>query len=67
MGLGRRDFLKRVAAAQAGLALGASATAGQTPQDLAVTRAAGDIIVVGAGAFGGWTAVGCSNPSRLVA
>jgi glycine/D-amino acid oxidase-like deaminating enzyme len=57
MGLGRRDFLKRVAAAQAGLALGASATSGQTPQGLAVARAAGDVIVVGAGAFGGWTAL----------
>ena len=58
MGLGRRDFLKHVAAAQAGLALGApAAAAGQTPQSPAVARAAGDVIVVGAGAFGGWTAL----------
>jgi len=52
MSVDRRTFLRRLAAAPAGLAL-ARDSHGQAP---AVARAAGDVIVVGAGAFGGWTA-----------
>ena len=48
MTLRRRDFLKSVAATP-GLALGAR----QAP---AVSKGARDVIVIGAGAFGGWTA-----------
>jgi glycine/D-amino acid oxidase-like deaminating enzyme len=48
MTLHRRDFLKQVASTP-GLALGAR----QAPS---IRRTAGDVIVVGAGAFGGWTA-----------
>jgi glycine/D-amino acid oxidase-like deaminating enzyme len=49
MSVNRRAFLKTVAAAHAGAALGRPAAAAQT-------RAPADVIVVGAGAFGGWTA-----------
>jgi glycine/D-amino acid oxidase-like deaminating enzyme len=49
MPLDRRDFLKQVAATPASLALGAR----QAPT---IRKSAGDVIVVGAGAFGGWTA-----------
>ncbi|HET9216101.1 MAG TPA: FAD-dependent oxidoreductase [Terriglobia bacterium] len=46
----RRDFLK-VAAAVVAIPQAAS-----TPQPPAPAQAAGDVIVIGAGAFGGWTA-----------
>ena len=48
MGLNRRSFLKRVGAAQAGALL--STAAAQRP------RPSADVVVIGAGAFGGWTA-----------
>lgn len=48
MSINRRRFLKAVAAAHAGAALRATAAA--------QTRPPSDVIVVGAGAFGGWTA-----------
>src|SRR5687768_1963919 len=48
MSFNRRRFLKTIAAAHAGAALRASAAA--------QTRPSADVIVVGAGAFGGWTA-----------
>ncbi len=48
MSLDRRNFLKQMAAVQAGAAL-STAAARQT-------RKPADVIVVGAGAFGGWTA-----------
>ena len=48
MSLDRRNFLKKMAAVQAGAAL-STAAARQT-------RKPADVIVVGAGAFGGWTA-----------
>jgi len=48
MGLDRRGFLKSVVAAHAGAAL-STAAARQT-------RAPADVVVVGAGAFGAWTA-----------
>jgi glycine/D-amino acid oxidase-like deaminating enzyme len=47
MSLGRRGFLTRLAAAPAGLALARAAQA---------QLQARDVVVVGAGAFGGWTA-----------
>jgi glycine/D-amino acid oxidase-like deaminating enzyme len=63
MSLDRRDFLKKVAAAQAGLMLGSATPAGDAlvpnPEPGSQTRFTGkaaDVIVVGAGAFGGWTA-----------
>jgi glycine/D-amino acid oxidase-like deaminating enzyme len=64
MSVRRRDFLKHVAAAQAGLALGVAPSlaaggagaAGQATPAPAIANAARDVIVVGAGAFGGWTA-----------
>jgi glycine/D-amino acid oxidase-like deaminating enzyme len=64
MTLDRRGFLKRVVAAEASLALGgaASVVGGLAPrvegppQNPVVGKTVGDIIVVGAGAFGGWTA-----------
>ena len=48
MSLNRRSFLKRVAAVQTGAALSTAAV--RQP------RKPADIIVIGAGAFGGWTA-----------
>src|SRR5688572_21866231 len=58
----RRDFLKNVAATHAGLVLGgttslvgglaATVPLGQGP---AVGKPLGDVIVIGGGAFGGWT------------
>ena len=48
MTVNRRGFLKSVVAAQAGAAL-STAAARQT-------RAPADVVVVGAGAFGAWTA-----------
>jgi glycine/D-amino acid oxidase-like deaminating enzyme len=48
MSLDRRSFLKRVGAAQAGAILSAGAAR--------QTRRAADVVVIGAGAFGGWTA-----------
>jgi glycine/D-amino acid oxidase-like deaminating enzyme len=64
MSLNRRNFLKRVAAAQAGLVVGGSAAVidefvpGAEPAAQApiIGKGAMDVIVVGAGAFGGWTA-----------
>jgi sarcosine oxidase len=63
MSLDRRDFLKRFAAAQAGLMLSRAAPAADAPvpnseptPTMHSTRKAADVIVVGAGAFGGWTA-----------
>jgi glycine/D-amino acid oxidase-like deaminating enzyme len=58
----RRDFVKKLAAAQAGLLLGrvpvadARLPGSSTSQTTAVRGKAADVIVVGAGAFGGWTA-----------
>jgi glycine/D-amino acid oxidase-like deaminating enzyme len=51
MSVGRRTFLKRLAGAPASLAVSRASHA----QTAAVTRPA-DVTVVGAGAFGGWTA-----------
>jgi sarcosine oxidase len=48
MGLNRRGFLKSVGAAQAGALLSMAAV--QRP------RRSADVVVIGAGAFGGWTA-----------
>jgi glycine/D-amino acid oxidase-like deaminating enzyme len=48
MPLGRRGFLKKVAAVKAGAVLSTGA--------LRQTRKPADVIVIGAGAFGGWTA-----------
>jgi glycine/D-amino acid oxidase-like deaminating enzyme len=48
MGLNRRSFLKRVGAVQAGAILSAGAAR--------QTRKPNDVVVIGAGAFGGWTA-----------
>ena len=48
MSLDRRNFLKKVGAAQAGAILSAGAAR--------QTRKPADVVVVGAGAFGGWTA-----------
>jgi sarcosine oxidase len=62
MSLDRRDFLKKIAAAQAGLMLNrAPATDARVPdpQPASGRRSSGkaaEVIVVGAGAFGGWTA-----------
>jgi glycine/D-amino acid oxidase-like deaminating enzyme len=64
MSLDRRDFLKKIAAAQAGLMLGRAAPVANVlapnPELRQTTpvigKAAADVIVVGAGAFGGWTA-----------
>jgi sarcosine oxidase len=64
MSLDRRDFLKTVAAAQAGLVLGGaeSVVDGLVPSTKPVRQTAANpnpapgVIVVGAGAFGGWTA-----------
>ena len=60
MPLGRREFVKRVATAQAGLALGGSLPAldlllPKPRPRTAGAAVAGDVIVVGAGAFGVWT------------
>jgi glycine/D-amino acid oxidase-like deaminating enzyme len=52
MSVGRRTFLKHLAAAPAGLAAASSSQA----QGPSVSGVARDVIVVGAGAFGGWTA-----------
>src|SRR5262245_49056995 len=62
MALDRRDFLKRVVAAPTGLMLGRAApksraqavNSAQPPARAA--RKAADVVVIGAGAFGGWTA-----------
>ena len=63
MSLDRRDFLKKLAAAQAGLMLGGTTPVAHAPvpnprpePTLRSTAKAADVIVVGAGAFGGWTA-----------
>jgi sarcosine oxidase len=64
MTLDRRGFLKQVVAAEASLALGGAASVvgglvprvEQPPQSPVVAKTAGDVIVIGAGAFGGWTA-----------
>ena len=63
MSLGRREFVKRVATAQAGLALGGTLPAldallpapRPAPARTRGGAVAGDVIVVGAGAFGVWT------------
>lgn len=52
-GVGRREFIKR-AGAGAGLLLAGTDPLRAAP---AVSRRAGDVVVVGAGAFGGWTAL----------
>jgi len=60
----RRDFLKKVAAAQAGLVLGGSSAvvngivrgSAPEPQSANIAKPISDVIVVGAGVFGGWTA-----------
>src|SRR5215475_11360350 len=60
----RRDFLKKVAATQAGLAFdGASSVVNSLvpgresePQSAVAAKPVSDTIVVGAGVFGGWTA-----------
>jgi len=60
----RRDFLKKVAATQAGIALGGASSvvngivrgSVSPPQAPNISKQASDVIVVGAGAFGGWTA-----------
>src|SRR5215831_997627 len=55
----RRDFLKKVAATPAGLLFGGLMPRGVTALTLQAPAAAKperDVIVVGAGAFGGWTA-----------
>ncbi len=60
MSMERRDFLKGVAGAGAGLALGAGgADAASRPRraPLVRSRQAADVAVVGAGAFGAWTAL----------
>jgi glycine/D-amino acid oxidase-like deaminating enzyme len=51
----RRDFLKKIAAAPAGIAFGRSAIE-PLLQAPAIVRNAPEVAVVGAGAFGGWTA-----------
>lgn len=52
----RRKFLK--AGAQAGaLALGASVSAASSPTPSMQSGATADVAVIGAGAFGGWTAL----------
>jgi sarcosine oxidase len=64
MGINRRNFLKKVAVAQAGLVIGGAASAVDefvppaepAPQTPVVGKTTWDVIVVGAGAFGGWTA-----------
>lgn len=50
MSLDRRRFIKKIAAVQTGIALGARTTSARQP------RRPADVVVVGAGAFGGWTA-----------
>jgi glycine/D-amino acid oxidase-like deaminating enzyme/mono/diheme cytochrome c family protein len=58
----RREFLKRVAATQAGLAFGGSSVVNtfipgpEATQSSVIAKPVSDVIVVGAGAFGGWTA-----------
>jgi sarcosine oxidase len=58
----RRDFLKKVAATQAGLMLGATSSVmnnfieGGQAQSSIITKPTSDVIVVGGGAIGGWTA-----------
>jgi len=53
----RRTFLQ-VAGAQAGaLALGASVSAASSPTPSMQSGATTDVAVIGAGAFGGWTAL----------
>ena len=59
----RRDFLKKVAATQAGLVLGGASSvvkdlepaAAPVPQGPLNAKPSPNVIVVGAGAFGGWT------------
>ena len=59
----RRDFLKNVAATQAGLVFGGASavvnglvTGSQPAPQNPAAKPAPDVIVIGAGAFGGWTA-----------
>src|SRR5215468_3788617 len=60
----RRDFLKKVAATQAGLVLGGSSAvvngivggSAPEPQAANIAKPISDVIVVGAGVFGIWTA-----------
>jgi sarcosine oxidase len=53
----RREFLKNVAATQAGLVFGgASAVVGSLVPGARPPQQSPDVIVIGAGAFGGWTA-----------
>ena len=48
MGIDRRRFLKQIGAAQAGVLM--------SPAAARQTRRPADVVVIGAGAFGGWTA-----------
>src|SRR5262245_10183428 len=59
----RREFLKKIAATQAGLAFGGASAAvngllsdTQSAPSPVIAKPVSDVIVVGAGAFGGWTA-----------
>ena len=58
MGIDRRDFLK-VASAGAGLALTGNTALAAEPRKAPLVRSgrAADVVVVGAGAFGAWTAL----------
>lgn len=54
--LGRRDFLRLLGAGAGALAAGACAPRGASPGAPYLRRGIPDVAVVGAGAFGGWTA-----------
>jgi sarcosine oxidase len=64
MSLDRRNFLKKVAATQAGLVFGGAASiveglipsSDPIPQNPVIGKPAWDVIVIGAGVFGVWTA-----------
>ncbi len=57
-GLDRRGFLRLAGSGLAGLALGACSGRGSTGAAApAILRGRPDVVVVGAGAFGGWTAL----------
>ena len=65
----RRDFLKKVVATPAGLLFGGLTPRGVTAPTLqapAAAKPARDVIVVGAGAFGGWTAYYLANMGAKV-
>jgi glycine/D-amino acid oxidase-like deaminating enzyme len=52
----RREFLKKVAATQASLVLGGASISHPAQQNPRIARPLKDVIVVGAGVFGVWTA-----------